>query len=152
PRASQRRRRERHRARAPLGHRRALVSRPGRALVYLRLGRVSNLPTVWTNTLCGVTLSNADLDAVTTAALASTMSLFYVGGMFLNDAFDREIDAKERPERPIPAGHIGATEVFLVGFGLLFAAIVLLATGFGGMPAIFGLALAFNIVLYDRWH
>ena len=36
------------------------------------------------------------------------MSLFYVGGMYLNDYFDRAIDARERPERPIPAGDISA--------------------------------------------
>ena len=34
--------------------------------------------------------------------------MFYIGGMYLNDAFDRDIDARERPERPIPSGHVGA--------------------------------------------
>ena len=44
------------------------------------------------------------------------LSLFYVGGMFLNDAFDREFDARSRPDRPIPSGQISGTSVF--GFGL----------------------------------
>jgi len=47
------------------------------------------------------------------------MSLMYVGGMYLNDYFDRAIDADERPGRPIPAGDISAALVAAIGFGLL---------------------------------
>jgi 4-hydroxybenzoate polyprenyltransferase len=32
--------------------------------------------------------------------LMLSLSLCYVAGMFLNDAFDREFDARHRPERP----------------------------------------------------
>ena len=39
--------------------------------------------------------------------------------MYLNDAFDREIDAGERPERPIPSGLVSANSVFAAGFGLI---------------------------------
>ena len=52
------------------------------------------------------------------------MSLAYIGGMFLNDAFDREIDAKERPERPIPSKKVKASEVFAAGFTLLAGAVM----------------------------
>ena len=75
---------------------------------YLRLGRVSNLPTVWTNVLAGIVLAGGPLEPGTLAALVVALSLFYVGGMYLNDAFDRTIDARERPERPIPSGLISA--------------------------------------------
>jgi hypothetical protein len=44
--------------------------------------------------------------------LLVAMSLFYTGGMYLNDAFDREFDARSRPERPIPAGQVSAQAVF----------------------------------------
>ena len=90
---------------------------------YLRLGRVSNLPTVWTNVLAGAVLAGRATVGPGRAgrSLALALSLFYVGGMYLNDAFDREIDARERPERPIPSGRIGAGEVFALGFGLLGA-------------------------------
>src|SRR5207244_765969 len=30
----------------------------------------------------------------------------YLGGIALNDYFDRDVDARERPERPIPAGAV----------------------------------------------
>lgn len=133
----------------------AVVSR---ARVYLGLGRVSNLPTVWTNTVAGVVLARGDASPVTLVLLASSLSLFYVGGMFLNDAFDREIDALERPERPIPSGRISAAEVFGAGFGMMGAgwAGLLVAARANGASLVSagaaGAALFGLIVLYDAWH
>lgn len=65
--------------------------------VALRLGRVSNVPTVWTNVAAGVALSGAGFSVGIVAGLMLALSLFYIGGMYLNDAFDRDIDARERP-------------------------------------------------------
>lgn len=127
--------------------------------VVLRLGRVSNLPTVWTNVLTGIVLSGGtDALGLTSVSLAS-LSLFYIAGMYLNDAFDREIDWRERPERPIPAGLVTARTVFIAGFGMLIAGLGLLFwAGYaleGGTrwraPAA-GLALAAAIVFYDWYH
>ncbi|HIE20109.1 MAG TPA: hypothetical protein EYP72_03645, partial [Rhodospirillales bacterium] len=129
------------------------------ASVALRLGRVSNLPTVWTNTLAGIVLVGGAVDAPWVWPMIGAMSLFYVGGMYLNDAFDADIDAIERPERPIPSGLVSRTLVFRLGFAMLALGIVLLAwAGFGwsggtGMwPPLFGLSLAIAIVAYDRHH
>ena len=61
----------------------------------LKLGRVSNLPTVWTNVIAALALAGGAPSRVVLAA-AAAMSLLYVAGMFLNDAFDRDIDARER--------------------------------------------------------
>lgn len=119
--------------------------------VYLRLGRVSNLPTVWTNVLAGAQLAGGRASWPRLAALAGILSMFYVAGMFLNDAFDRDVDARERPERPIPSGQITAARVFAIGFGLLAAAIALLAVIYG-RAALAGAALAVCIVGYDAWH
>jgi 4-hydroxybenzoate polyprenyltransferase len=127
------------------------MSSPGKLTTYLRLGRVSNLPTVWTNTLTGVTLAGAT-GASKTASFAAILSIFYVAGMFLNDAFDRDIDAKERPDRPIPAGHATAVEVFSIGFGMLGLGVGLLYWMGGFFAAFAGFALAGNIVLYVVWH
>lgn len=123
---------------------------------YLRLGRVSNLPTVWTDVLAGAALAGVMPGATTALLLAVAVSLLYTAGMFLNDAFDREVDARERPERPIPAGDITAGEVFLTGFGML-AAGWLLAAGAaradGGVAApVVAALLAGAIVLYNVWH
>lgn len=126
--------------------------------VHLRLGRVSNLPTVWTNALAGAVLAGASLEPSRVLALCFAVSLFYVGGMYLNDAFDREVDARERPERPIPSGLISAPWVFGIGFGLL-AAGMLVVTGLSARPGaggvrlvVVGALLCGAIVTYDAWH
>ncbi|HEY2387390.1 MAG TPA: UbiA family prenyltransferase [Candidatus Binatia bacterium] len=124
-----------------------------RRRLYLQLGRVSNLPTVWTNVAAGIVLAGARPGALVYAYTAAALSCFYVGGMFLNDAFDRAIDARERPERPIPSGAVSAAEVFTVGFGLLAAGMLLIAARAPGAAAVVAaLALAGMIVLYDLWH
>ncbi len=127
--------------------------------VYLRLGRVSNLPTVWTNVLAGVVLSGGEATAPVVLALLLALSLFYVGGMYLNDAFDREIDARERPGRPIPAGLITARRVFTIGFALLGAGLAGVAVAAAVSPAggawtavVAGLVLGGAIVAYDARH
>jgi hypothetical protein len=126
--------------------------------VWLRLGRVSNLPTVWSNVLAALALSGALTRSPRALALSGVFSLYYVGGMYLNDAFDREIDARERPGRPIPSGQVSAGLVFGLGFGALALATLWLgllasaadvslvrALGSGGLLALF-------IVGYDAYH
>src|SRR5262249_23144504 len=94
---------------------------PVLAATLLKLGRVSNLPTVWTNVLAGAVLSGADWHGTKLGVMLVAMSLFYVGGMYLNDYFDRAIDKRERPERPIPSGDIAAPTVATIGFALVGA-------------------------------
>lgn len=117
----------------------------------LRLGRVSNLPTVWTNTLAAAVLVGARELGPEFALMLLAFSLFYTGGMFLNDAFDAAVDALERPERPIPSGEIAQREVFGYGFALMAAGIALLGW-IGLAPALGGLALAGVITFYDWNH
>ena len=128
--------------------------------VALQLGRISNLPTVWSNVLAATVLSGAPPRASLLAGLALALSFFYVGGMYLNDAFDREIDARERPERPLPSGRVGPREVFTVGFGLLFlgVAVVVLMARLGPSPGsarpalVAAAGLGALIVAYDLHH
>ena len=117
----------------------------------LRLGRVSNLPTVWSNALAGLVLGGAAFGAGGFLAVAIALSLFYVGGMWLNDAFDAEIDARERQRRPIPAGAVSRRTVFFVG-GALIGLGVALGAMFGAAAAAAALALAGLVVLYDWVH
>src|SRR5262249_15777195 len=79
--------------------------------------------------------------------------------MYLNDAFDRAIDARERPERPIPSGRIGAARVFVLGFGMLGGAVLVVAVAArasaaedGLLAVVSGVVLAGVITLYDAWH
>ena len=93
----------------------------------LRLGRVSNLPTVWTNALVGTALAGGEIWTQATLLVVIGLSLLYVSGMYLNDAFDNEIDAVERPDRPIPAGAVSLNTVFAVGFGLMLGGLAFIA-------------------------
>ena len=120
-------------------------------LTALRLGRVSNLPTVWTNALAGVVLSMGFLTPGGWAALLIGLSLLYVAGMYLNDAFDAGIDALQRSGRPIPRGEASRAMVFAVGFALLAAGVLCLAL-LGSGAAMVGALLAAAIVLYDWLH
>ncbi|MHA1530165.1 MAG: UbiA family prenyltransferase [Alphaproteobacteria bacterium] len=118
---------------------------------WLKLGRVSNLPTVWSNGLAGWALSGAALEAGALALLLAALSLFYVAGMYLNDAFDAGIDARERAARPIPMGDAGRGTVFALGFAML-ALGALIAFALGLAAGLAGLALAGAVVLYDWLH
>jgi 4-hydroxybenzoate polyprenyltransferase len=120
----------------------------------LRLGRVSNLPTVWTNVAAGMALGGVDaLPVGLLALLGLGASLLYVGGMYLNDAFDAGWDAVHRPERPIPAGAVAARTVYAAGFAFLGAGMLLVRVATNDhRPLIAALALAALIVLYDVSH
>ena len=125
--------------------------RPTSVVTLLKLGRVSNLPTVWTNVLAAAVLANGSWRGWRITIVLVAMTLFYIGGMYLNDYFDRALDAEERPERPIPSGEISAAAVAAIGYGLLATGVGLLAiTGFGA--AVVGLLLALVIVGYDQFH
>ncbi len=124
----------------------------------LKLGRVSNLPTVWTNGLTGLVLGGGALLDPRTLPVLVALSLFYVGGMYLNDAFDADIDRKERPDRPIPSGQIdqrtvmnGGIVMFIVGLCILLWVGFVAEEGTGGWPSVAGLVLVTAIVVYD-WH
>jgi len=116
----------------------------------LVLGRVSNLPTVWTNCLAGWLLAGGG-EWSRFAWLGAGATLVYVGGMFLNDAFDAEFDTQHRRERPIPSGAISREAVWLWSAVLLAAGTGMLGW-LGREPAILALQLLVCVVLYDAFH
>lgn len=79
--------------------------------------------------------------------LLSTAGL-YGGGVVLNDVFDAELDAIERPERAIPSGRIPKSRARTLGIGLLGIGIV--AASFVNLTALVVAALVAGCaVLYD---
>ncbi|MGZ8907249.1 MAG: UbiA family prenyltransferase [Methylobacter sp.] len=119
-------------------------------LVWLRLGRISNLPTVWSNVLAGTLLAGAQPD-VNTGLVLLAASLLYEGGMLLNDAFDSAIDARERPQRPIPSGEIAVRSVFFVGFAMLATGVALMSV-LGRPVLVLASLLALAIIAYNLHH
>jgi 4-hydroxybenzoate polyprenyltransferase len=134
------------------GTARRLTIRDSRPRAYVRLARFSNLPTVWTNVIAGTIASGAALVKADVARLCLAISLLYTAGMFLNDAFDREFDARVRPDRPIPAGEVTARETFAMGWVLLTAGLVVIAVGGHAVAVLWAVALAAAIVFYDYRH
>jgi 4-hydroxybenzoate polyprenyltransferase len=129
------------------------VTEPTALTIALRLGRVSNVPTVWTNVAAGMALTGASLSPGLLVLLGFAVSLFYVGGMYLNDAFDAGWDRQHRPERPIPSGQVSARTVYLAGFAMLAAGLVVVACGTRtSLPLYAALVLCGLIVLYDLSH
>jgi 4-hydroxybenzoate polyprenyltransferase len=126
------------------------AARRPRWRAYLLLSRVSNVPTVWTNVLAGMTATSAALDWSRYGRIALAVSLFYTAGMFLNDAYDERFDRKARPDRPIPRGDVTRSEVFAAGGLLLAAGEILLAPHAAAL--LIGLALAAAILVYDSRH
>lgn len=119
--------------------------------VILQLGRVSNLPTVWSNVIAGMVLSGNTLENQTLVFLLMSMSLMYVAGMFLNDAFDENYDAIHRPDRPIPAKLVTTKTVLIYGFTFLLLGAFLLALI--NQDALFsGITLAVAIIYYNHHH
>jgi 4-hydroxybenzoate polyprenyltransferase len=116
----------------------------------LILGRVSNLPTMWSNCLAGWWLSGGDNFWKLPFLLAGTSAL-YTGGMFLNDAFDADFDRQRRKSRPIPSGAISADTVWLLGWVLLALGILCLLF-LGKVASILAVLLAACILFYNAVH
>jgi hypothetical protein len=121
------------------------------ARAWLELARVSNTPTVVSNSVAGAVLVSASPPALDVAVVAVAMALFYTSGMILNDVMDVAVDRRERPERPLPSGRISVPVALFAALGCFTAGEVLLAA-LGWKPAVAGLALVALIVVYDAWH
>lgn len=114
------------------------------------LGRVSNLPTVWSNCLAGWWLGGGGNSEKLPFLFIGT-TLLYIGGMFLNDAFDATFDQQHRRERPIPSGAIERNTVWKLGF-LWLALGELFLLWLGPVTAAAGVSLALCILVYNAVH
>jgi len=116
----------------------------------LILGRVSNLPTVWSNCVAGWWLGGgSNLRELPFLFIGAT--LLYEGGMFLNDAFDAPFDWQHRRERPIPSGDISRRAVWWLGFVCLLTGTGFLL-GVGWTTSIVGVLLVLTILMYNAVH
>jgi len=127
-----------------------VAARPA-AGAWLALARVSNTPTVVSNTVAGAVLASAAAEAGTVAVVAVAMALFYTAGMILNDVLDEAVDRVQRPERPLPSGQVTRRAAITAVAALFAIGLALLALE-GTEPLLAGLGLVALIVLYDAWH
>jgi 4-hydroxybenzoate polyprenyltransferase len=118
--------------------------------ILLVLGRVSNLPTVWSNCLAGWWLSGGG-NFWKLPFLLLGMSALYTGGMFLNDAFDADFDQQRRAARPIPSGKISTKTVWRFGWAWLALGIFCLLF-LGKIAGALAIVLAVCILIYNAAH
>ncbi|NKY99441.1 SCO3242 family prenyltransferase [Nocardiopsis alborubida] len=82
-------------------------------------------------------------------ALPAASVCLYWAGMALNDYADREVDAVERPERPIPSGAVRPGEALAVAAGLTVTGVGLAAAAGGRRAAGVATALTATVWGYD---
>ena len=80
--------------------------------------------------------------------ILSTVGL-YGGGVVMNDVFDADLDALERPERPIPSGLIKKREGTFLGISLLLFGIIM-AFLVGPLSGSLALVTAVAALVYDK--
>ena len=127
---------------------------------YLRLTRPANVVTAVADILAGVAIAQYFSKGISDVSLQPVLWLclatacLYGGGVVLNDVFDADLDAVERPERPIPSGLI--TKNAAATFGALLLLFGIVAAGmvhetFLSISVLLALAIAVASVLYDGW-
>jgi heme O synthase-like polyprenyltransferase len=116
----------------------------------LILGRVSNLPTVWSNCVAGWWLAGSG-NFLKLPILLLGVGALYTGGMFLNDAFDVDFDQQRRASRPIPSGKISLEAVWRFGWAWLALGILCLLF-VGKIAGVLAVVLAIFILIYNATH
>lgn len=133
-----------------------------RLLAYLQMMRPANIVTAWADILAGFAASSfllLNIQILGQEMLGSMMPLawlllattgLYGGGVVFNDVFDAQLDAKERPERPIPSGRASLSEAVLLGSLLLVVGVVA-AAQVSWLSTILAASIAVAALLYDAF-
>jgi 4-hydroxybenzoate polyprenyltransferase len=114
---------------------------------YLQLVRAPAALTVLGDTVAGGAAAGKPLRG-RRLLLPLASAAFYWAGMALNDWADRDLDATERPERPIPSGRVSPGEALAVAGGLTAAGLGLAAAA-GRDAARVAVPLAAAVWAYD---
>lgn len=124
---------------------------PTTAATWLQLVRAPNLFTVPGDVLAGVAVAGGLSWAIAPklALLVLASMLLYSAGLLLNDWYDQEEDARERPHRPIPSGAVSADAVKQAAIVCILLALVL-ALLCGLRTFLVALALTGTVVWYNR--
>lgn len=130
------------------------LSSRDRLLAWWQLLRIGNVFTAISNIIAGFLLVQREWQPLEPLLLLiGSSTLLYTAGMVLNDAFDADLDARERPERPIPSGRMSRATAFRAGIGLLVLGVSFACFASGKLqsrtPAAISALLALAILSYD---
>ncbi len=98
--------------------------------------------------IAGATAAGAARSRRTGGLVAASVCLYWAG-MAANDWADRDLDAVERPERPIPSGRVSPRQALGVAVGLTAAGVGLAGLAGGRPAAVTAAALAGTVWAYD---
>ena len=115
---------------------------------YLELVRAPAVLTVLGDTVAGGAAAGRVLSG-RRMGLPLASAFLYAGGMALNDYADRDVDARERPTRPIPSGRVRAGSALAAASVLTAAGLGLCAVAGGRSALAVGIPLAASIWTYD---
>lgn len=131
-----------------------------KVFAHLQLTRPANVVTAIADIMAGFAIagmgvyltsfSNESGHLIDLAWLVLSTIGLYAGGVAFNDVFDANLDAVERPERPIPSGRASIRSASTMAFLLLVLG-VLAAAMVSMTSAIIAFAVALCAVLYDYW-
>jgi UbiA prenyltransferase family len=113
------------------------------------LVRLPSVLSVPGDVLLGTTTSARGEHPLRIAGLTAASSCLYMAGMALNDYADRDVDAKERPKRPIPSGRVTSRFALRLASGLSAASLGLAYTAGGRRALEVALPLAATVWAYD---
>jgi 4-hydroxybenzoate polyprenyltransferase len=122
-------------------------------IAWLKLLRLPNVFTAVADVMMAFVVTQGSLRPEQFAMLVAASCLLYLSGMVLNDVFDADVDARDRPDRPIPSGRVPLRTATAVGWALLASGVVV--AWFAGLkasdwrPGAVGTALGACVVLYD---
>ena len=120
---------------------------------YLQLMRPANIVTAWADILMGCAAAgiySSNLDSTIIFWLLLSTTGLYGGGVVFNDVCDAELDAVERPERPIPSNKASLSGAIALGTGLL-AMGIFCAAMVSSTSAILATIIATMALVYDLW-
>jgi 4-hydroxybenzoate polyprenyltransferase len=130
---------------------------------WAELLRISNLPTILADCAVGLCIAMAlyavwrgptqaaDVLSENPALIAGVcvgMCMLYLGGMVLNGILDRNIDAVERPNRPIPSGRIPLRVAWTVAVVLMLGGLWPSSLGRAPIPEIAAATVAIWLSAY----
>jgi hypothetical protein len=124
------------------------VSVPDAAAV-AELVRLPAVLTVPGDVLLGAAAAGRIGDARRTAGLVASSSCLYLAGMALNDYADRDVDARERPGRPIPSGRVSPAFALGLATGLTLGGLAAAAAADGAGALRTAAPLAAAVWAYD---
>lgn len=121
-----------------------------RIWAYLQIMRPANIVTAWADILTGFAVTSLDNPLPLAWLLLATTGL-YGGGVVFNDVFDAELDAQERPERPIPTGRASIHGATILGSSLLIVGVIA-AAQVSVFSAVVAVSIAVAALVYDAWN